>query len=72
MIWGLSLRLFRSKHCYCTPFVWIFSRKRVNVDVAACSLQYKRKRNGGCYEHAGIAEGLTKPVTVLMGCFMLR
>lgn len=48
------------------------SRERVNVDATAQSLQYEGKSNGGCYEHAGIAEGLTKPVTALVDCFMLR
>lgn len=67
-----SWRCLRSKHSCCTPFVWIISRERVNVDAATRSSQYKCECSGGCSENAGIAEGLTKSVTALVDCFVLR
>lgn len=67
MICGIALDLSTTAPLLSGP-----PRERVNVGATAHSLQYECKSNGGCYEHAGIAEGLTKPVTAFVDCFMLR
>lgn len=67
MICGVALDLSTTGAPLLSGLPW----ERVNVGATAHSSQYECNSNGGCYEHAGIA-GLTKPVTALVDCFMLR